>query len=159
MTLGKESKETPRNLKLVLVVQLCNATMLKSVPLFNGADGTTNTADPGVEINVSKSVVEPVWFLPGVADQFKFKISVLDFHLFTIHMSHSSESFFRRALFEETGPDIKVFLPPRAIGGMAILNVIIRTCCHRPRRDALPCTSGAGVVSLRRKQRAYPAHV
>jgi len=63
-----------------------------------------------VEINVSKAAVEPVWYLPGVAERFKI-----------------SESFLRRALFEETGgmypelvtrPDIKVFLPP--IGGMTV---------------------------------------
>ncbi|KAF8466536.1 cyclohydrolase [Russula ochroleuca] len=83
--------------------------VLKSAPLLN-ADGTTSTADPGVEINVSKAAVEPVWYLPGVAERFKI-----------------SESFVRRALFEETGgmypelvtrPDIKVFLPP--IGGMTV---------------------------------------
>ena len=43
--------------------------VLKSAPLLN-ADGTTNTADPGVEINVSKAAVEPVWYLPGVAERF-----------------------------------------------------------------------------------------
>ncbi|KAH8984461.1 GTP cyclohydrolase N terminal-domain-containing protein [Lactarius akahatsu] len=83
--------------------------VLESAPLLN-ADGTTSTANPGVEINVSKAAVEPVWYLPGVADRFKI-----------------SESLLRRALFEETGgmypelvtrPDIKVFLPP--IGGMTV---------------------------------------
>lgn len=44
--------------------------VLKSTPLLN-ADGTTSTADPGVEINVSKAAVEPVWYLPGVAERFK----------------------------------------------------------------------------------------
>ena len=43
--------------------------VLQSAPLLN-ADGTTNTADPGVEINVSKAAVEPVWYLPGVAERF-----------------------------------------------------------------------------------------
>ncbi|KAH9057481.1 GTP cyclohydrolase N terminal-domain-containing protein [Lactarius vividus] len=83
--------------------------VLESAPLLN-ADGTTSTANPGVEINVSKAAVEPVWYLPGVAERFKI-----------------SESLLRRALFEETGgmypelvtrPDIKVFLPP--IGGMTV---------------------------------------
>ena len=44
--------------------------VLKSAPLLN-ADGTTSAADPGVEINVSKAAVEPVWYLPGVAERFK----------------------------------------------------------------------------------------
>ncbi|KAI0260639.1 GTP cyclohydrolase N terminal-domain-containing protein [Gloeopeniophorella convolvens] len=83
--------------------------VLKSAPLLN-ADGTNNNADPGVEINVSKAAIEPVWYLPGVAERFGI-----------------SESLLRRALFEETGgmypelitrPDIKVFLPP--IGGMTV---------------------------------------
>jgi hypothetical protein len=43
--------------------------LLKSSPLRN-PDGSVNTADPGVEINVSKAAVEPVWYLPGVAERF-----------------------------------------------------------------------------------------
>ncbi|KAF9073949.1 cyclohydrolase [Rhodocollybia butyracea] len=66
--------------------------------------------DPGVEVNVSKAAVDPIWYLPGVADRFGI-----------------SESLLRRALFEDTGgmypelitrPDIKVFLPP--IGGLTV---------------------------------------
>ncbi|KAI8994243.1 GTP cyclohydrolase N terminal-domain-containing protein [Trametes punicea] len=77
--------------------------LLKSRPLIN-ADGTESTEDPGVEISISKAAVEPVWYLPGVAERFGI-----------------SESLLRRALFEDTGgmypelitrPDIKVFLPP-----------------------------------------------
>ncbi|KAJ7931561.1 GTP cyclohydrolase N terminal-domain-containing protein [Mycena leptocephala] len=65
---------------------------------------------PGVEVNVSKAAVEPVWHLPGVAERFGI-----------------SELLLRRALFEETGgsypelitrPDIKIFLPP--IGGLTV---------------------------------------
>ncbi|KAF8758788.1 GTP cyclohydrolase N terminal [Rhizoctonia solani] len=72
-------------------------------PLLN-PDGTQSDADPGIELACSKAAVEPVWWLPGVAERFG------------IH-----ESLLRRALFEETGgmypelitrPDIKVFLPP-----------------------------------------------
>ena len=57
---------------------------------------------------VTKVAVEPVWWLPGVAERFKV-----------------SEDHLRRALFEETGgmypelvtrSDLEVFLPP--IGGM-----------------------------------------
>lgn len=73
-------------------------------------DGTPSTEDPGVELKVSKAAVEPVWYLPGVAERFGI-----------------SESLLRRALFEDTGgmypelitrPDIKVFLPP--IGNLTV---------------------------------------
>jgi GTP cyclohydrolase II len=66
--------------------------------------------DPGVEVNVSKAAVDPIWYLPGVAERFGI-----------------SESLLRRALFEDTGgmypelitrPDIKVFLPP--IGNLTV---------------------------------------
>ena len=62
------------------------------------------------ELNVTKFAVEPVWYLPGVAERFKIDESVL-----------------RRALFEHTGGsypelitrnDIKVFMPP--IGGLTV---------------------------------------
>lgn len=44
--------------------------VLKSEPLRN-PDGSDNLeADPGVEIRVSKAAVEPVWWLPGVAERF-----------------------------------------------------------------------------------------
>ena len=33
-------------------------------------DGSESTEDPGVELNVSKAAVEPVWYLPGVAARF-----------------------------------------------------------------------------------------
>lgn len=33
-------------------------------------DGTESTEDPGVELNVSKAAVDPVWYLPGVAERF-----------------------------------------------------------------------------------------
>ncbi|OCH85190.1 hypothetical protein OBBRIDRAFT_798413 [Obba rivulosa] len=83
--------------------------LLKSYPLHN-ADGSPSDADPGVEIACSKAAVEPVWYLPGVAERFGI-----------------SESLLRRALFEDTGgmypelitrPDIKVFLPP--IGNLTV---------------------------------------
>ena len=59
------------------------------------------------EVNVTKMAVEPVWYLPGVAERFGI-----------------TESQLRRNLFEQTGgmfpelvtrPDLQVFLPP--IGG------------------------------------------
>ncbi|SCV04653.1 LAMI_0H17854g1_1 [Lachancea mirantina] len=62
------------------------------------------------DVNVSKVAVEPVWYLPGVAERFNI-----------------TESELRKALFEDTNgmypelitrPDIKVFLPP--IGGLTV---------------------------------------
>jgi hypothetical protein len=43
--------------------------LLKSQPMHN-IDGTVSDADPGVEISTSKAAVEPVWWLPGVAERF-----------------------------------------------------------------------------------------
>ncbi|KAF9953122.1 Uracil-regulated protein 1 [Modicella reniformis] len=62
------------------------------------------------ELNVHKGAIDPVWYLPGVAERLKV-----------------DEGFLRRSLFENSGgmypelitrPDIKVFLPP--IGGTSI---------------------------------------
>ena len=72
-------------------------------------------ADPHVlqasgAARVTKVAIEPVWYLPGVAERFSI-----------------AESDLRRALFEHTGgmfaelvtrPDLKVFLPP--IGGITV---------------------------------------
>ncbi|KAF5377842.1 hypothetical protein D9615_006815 [Tricholomella constricta] len=83
--------------------------VMKSPPAHN-ADGSISKAYSGVEVFVSKAAVEPVWYLPGVAERFGI-----------------SESLLRRALFEDTGgmypelitrPDIKVFLPP--IGNLTV---------------------------------------
>lgn len=62
------------------------------------------------DVRVTKAAVEPVWYLPGVAERFGI-----------------DEGLLRRALFEHTGgsypelvtrPDVKVFLPP--IGGLTV---------------------------------------
>lgn len=62
------------------------------------------------EVRVSKVAVEPVWYLPGVAERFGV-----------------DEPTLRRTLFEHTGgsypelitrPDLKIFLPP--IGGLTV---------------------------------------
>ncbi|KAJ3724041.1 GTP cyclohydrolase N terminal-domain-containing protein [Lentinula raphanica] len=83
--------------------------VLQSEPLRKD-DGSLVDIDAGVEVNVSKAAVDPIWYLPGVAERFGI-----------------SESLLRRALFEDTGgmypelitrPDIKVFLPP--IGGLTV---------------------------------------
>ncbi|APV50976.1 hypothetical protein BWI17_15545 [Betaproteobacteria bacterium GR16-43] len=62
------------------------------------------------DVRVTKAAIDPVWYLPGIANRFEVK-----------------ESSLRRALFEQTAgmfpelvtrPDLKVFLPP--IGGMTL---------------------------------------
>ncbi len=62
------------------------------------------------DVKVTKAAVDPVWYLPGIAQRFGIK-----------------ESDLRRGLFEQTGgmfpelvtrPDLHVFLPP--IGGMTL---------------------------------------
>lgn len=62
------------------------------------------------DVRVTKAAIDPVWYLPGVAERFGI-----------------AEHALRRALFEQTGgmfpelvtrPDLKVFLPP--IGGMTL---------------------------------------
>lgn len=72
------------------------------------ADGSV-LAENG-DVRVTKVAVEPVWWLPGIAERFKI-----------------DETELRRSLFEQTGgmfpelvtrPDLKVFLPP--IGGMTV---------------------------------------
>jgi GTP cyclohydrolase II len=71
-------------------------------------DGDILTANG--DVKVTKAAIDPVWNLPGLANRFKVKESVL-----------------RRALFEQTAgmfpelvtrPDLKIFLPP--IGGMTV---------------------------------------
>jgi GTP cyclohydrolase II len=62
------------------------------------------------DVSVTKIAVDPVWWLPGLAERFE-----------------ANESSLRRCLFEQTGgmypelvtrPDLSVFLPP--IGGMTL---------------------------------------
>ena len=43
--------------------------VLKSRPILN-EDGSESNKDPGVELVSSKAAVEPVWYLPGVAERF-----------------------------------------------------------------------------------------
>lgn len=65
---------------------------------------------PTGDVAVTKAAIDPVWYLPGIADRFQV-----------------SEDKLRRTLFEQTGgmypelitrPDLSVFLPP--IGGMTL---------------------------------------
>ena len=78
----------------------------------------------GGELNVTKAAVDPVWYLPGVAERFGV-----------------SESVLRRALFEQTGGmypdlvtrrDLHVFLPP--IGGMTLYIFGDPAAIHDPQR-------------------------
>ena len=71
-------------------------------------DGTV-VHDTG-DVAVTKAAIDPVWYLPGIAERFGV-----------------TETALRRTLFEQTGgmyadlvtrPDIKVFLPP--IGGITL---------------------------------------
>ena len=71
-------------------------------------DGEVLTA--AGDVRVTKMAIEPVWYLPGIADRFRI-----------------GEPELRRALFEESGgmytelvtrPDVKVFLPP--VGGITV---------------------------------------
>ena len=64
----------------------------------------------GGDIAVTKAAIDPVWYLPGIAERFDV-----------------SEDKLRRTLFEQTGgmypelvtrPDLSVFLPP--IGGITL---------------------------------------
>ena len=78
----------------------------------------------GGEASVTKAAVDPVWYLPGVAERFGV-----------------SESVLRRTLFEQTGGmypelvtrrDLHVFLPP--IGGMTLYIFGDPAAIHDPTR-------------------------
>src|SRR5690606_31287877 len=62
------------------------------------------------DVFVTKMAIEPVWYLPGIAERFK-----------------TTEAALRKSLFEQTGgmfpelitrPDLKVLLPP--IGSISV---------------------------------------
>lgn len=91
-------------------IQVDGKLVSESRPVKNPDGSENKDIWPGIEVAISKAAVEPVWYLPGVAERFGI-----------------SESLLRRALFEETGgmypelitrPDIKVFLPP--IGNLTV---------------------------------------
>jgi GTP cyclohydrolase N terminal len=58
--------------------------VLKSGPA-NNADGTVSESYSGVEVNVSKAAVDPVWYLSGVAERFGMWVIwiVIYYHLMT----------------------------------------------------------------------------
>ncbi|KAH7033484.1 GTP cyclohydrolase II [Microdochium trichocladiopsis] len=87
------------------LAEISEAVKLGRLPV----DGTIVTSAGG-DVRVTKAAVEPVWYLPGVAERFGI-----------------DEGTLRRNLFEQCGgsypelitrPDIKVFLPP--IGGLTV---------------------------------------
>jgi len=84
-----------------------------SIPEFDSAglvDADGEIVRANGDIAVTKAAIDPVWFLPGIAERFGV-----------------SEDKLRRTLFEQTGgmypelvtrPDLSVFLPP--IGGITL---------------------------------------
>ena len=88
-----------------------------TIPEFAAADGMDwgvkadgEIVRTGGDIAVTKAAIDPVWYLPGIADRFNV-----------------DEDKLRRTLFEQTGgiypelvtrPDLSVFLPP--IGGITL---------------------------------------
>jgi GTP cyclohydrolase II len=79
---------------------------------------------PGGEVAVTKAAVDPVWYLPGVAERFDVTVGAL-----------------RRTLFEQTGGmypelvtrrDLHVFLPP--IGGITLYIFGDPAAIHDPSR-------------------------
>lgn len=81
---------------------------------------------------VTKTAVEPVWYLPGVAERMR-----------------TDETELRRALHEETGgmypelitrPDIKLFLPP--INGLTVRDAARATSWPSITARALVCARG-----------------
>ncbi|KAF2630247.1 hypothetical protein BU25DRAFT_419267 [Macroventuria anomochaeta] len=80
------------------------------------------------EVAVTKVAVEPVWYLPGVAERFGIGAYTPQCYFRTYRTDNTAdEGTLRRTLFEETGGsypelitrhDIKLFLPP--IGGLTV---------------------------------------
>jgi hypothetical protein len=44
--------------------------VIQSLPLRNEDGSEKKDVWPGVEVSISKAAVEPVWYLPGVAERF-----------------------------------------------------------------------------------------
>jgi hypothetical protein len=142
--------------------------VLRSQPLVN-SDGSPNPAHPGVDINVSKAAVEPVWFIPGVAKRFGMYASFFDLSD-KIHLTVllRSESLLRRALFEDTGgmypelitrQDMKVFLPP--IGNLTVYICKQNTPLSTARPDItyhLPQVGPASYLSDESKELTLRVH-
>ena len=50
-------------------IEVDGSIILRSQPPRN-VDGSSSDAEPGIEINIGKAVVESVWYLPGVVERF-----------------------------------------------------------------------------------------
>ncbi|KAL3478155.1 GTP cyclohydrolase N terminal-domain-containing protein [Aspergillus californicus] len=72
-------------------------------------DGDVVVSKEG-DVRVTKAAIEPVWYLPGVAERFGIDEGTLRRHLFEYCGGSFPELI--------TRPDIKVFLPP--IGGLTV---------------------------------------
>ena len=57
-------------------LEVDGSIVMRSRPLKN-EDGSVSDAEPGVEVYTSKAAVEPVWYLPGVADRFGMYVRFL----------------------------------------------------------------------------------
>jgi GTP cyclohydrolase II len=101
-----------------------------NMPEIFGAIGSGRITPDGTflhasgDITVTKVAIDPVWYLPGIAERFG-----------------TSEQELRRTLFEQTGgmftelvtrPDMKVFLPP--IGGTTVYIVGDMAAITDPKR-------------------------
>ncbi|MQT13819.1 GTP cyclohydrolase II [Segnochrobactrum spirostomi] len=100
------------DIRPTIAITKAHLTLPELMPLIESgrlpADGTV--VKPSGEIAVVKAAVDPVWYLPGIAERFSV-----------------SEEQLRRTLFEQTAgmypelvtrPDIDIFLPP--IGGITL---------------------------------------
>ncbi|KAJ8659079.1 hypothetical protein O0I10_005117 [Lichtheimia ornata] len=109
----KEEYENGLDVRPTIAVTKAHMTMAEMEMLVKQGklqvDGKIVVNDRG-DLAVNKAAVEPVWYLPGVAERFGI-----------------DEGLLRRALFEDTGgmypelitrPDLKVYLPP--IGGISV---------------------------------------
>lgn len=75
--------------------------VLRTRPLRN-ADGTESDADPGVEITTSKAAVEPVWYLPGVAERFGMYVVTLGAGIARFSFCHLAPRIFSVVLCLKT---------------------------------------------------------
>lgn len=100
------------DIRPTIAITKAHLTLPELMPLIESgrlaADGTV--VKPSGEIAVVKAAIDPVWYLPGIAERFSV-----------------SEEQLRRTLFEQTAgmypelvtrPDIDIFLPP--IGGITL---------------------------------------
>jgi len=94
---------------------------IKSGRLRPDGDVMTETGD----VRVTKAAIEPVWYLPGVAERFGVTESELRHCLF----EHSGGMFTELV----TRHDLKLFLPP--IGGITIYCIGDLTAIHDPDRE------------------------